>query len=178
VHISTSDKSSTRNILLISDTHSFLDPALDKYFQQADEIWHAGDIGSEELINRIELQAKTNRIVFGNIDNHLIRVRTNEYLIFELAGMKILMIHIAGPFGKYTPQTRQLIKDYQPGILVCGHSHILKVAFDKHHQLLYMNPGACGNHGFHKVRTVLRFQIKEGKPLNLDVIELGSRNLS
>ncbi|HEX5626016.1 MAG TPA: metallophosphoesterase family protein [Saprospiraceae bacterium] len=156
---------------LLSDTHSFLDSKVFQYFETCDEVWHAGDIGSMEILDQLQ-RFRKGHMVYGNIDDHRIRRELKEVDYFELEGHRILLIHIAGPFGKYTPQVRSLIEEYQPSILVCGHSHILKVAFDQKHQLLYLNPGACGKSGFHKVRTLIRFAVDGKQILDMEVIEL------
>lgn len=164
-----------KKILLISDTHGYLDPALEKYFSNVDEVWHAGDIGALDL-DSILPAGKEVKAVYGNIDGTPVRQRFPEDLVFESEGVKVLITHIAGAFGKYTPQVKTLIKEHQPQVLICGHSHILKVMYDKVHQLLYLNPGACGNHGFHHVKTLLRFELESGQIKNLEVIELGKRS--
>ncbi len=160
---------------ILSDTHGWLDPRILHHFADTDEIWHAGDLGQGEVLTPLQ-SIKTCRAVFGNIDGNSIRQLCPEFLIFDIMGLKILLIHIAGPFGSYTPQCRSLIKLHQPNILVCGHSHILKVAFDHSNNLLYINPGAAGRQGFHHVRTVLKLNIGENGPSNFEVIELGKRS--
>lgn len=135
---------------LLSDTHSYLDPKVFNYFESCDEIWHAGDIGSIQIVDQLKEFKKT-QIVFGNIDDHKIRTITKEHELFQAEDFKVLLIHIAGKFGSYNPKVRELIKIEKPGIIVCGHSHILKVAFDQLHQVLYINPGACGKSGFQKL---------------------------
>jgi putative phosphoesterase len=160
---------------LLSDTHSFLDPKILSYFETCDEIWHAGDIGSIEVLDTL-MQFKKFRIVYGNIDGHVIRSVVNETELFQIEEHKILMTHIAGPFGSYNPEIRSIIRKEKPTILVCGHSHILKVAYDQKNELLYINPGSCGKQGFQTVRTIIRFAI-DGKELkNMEVIELQPRN--
>jgi len=161
---------------IISDTHSFLDENVLTYFKEVDEIWHAGDIGSLEVTQQLEAKKKL-RAVYGNIDNAEARVQFPKYQIFAIDECKILLIHIAGSFGKYNYETQQLIKQHRPNILVCGHSHIVKVANDKKNNLLYINPGAAGIYGFHQVRTIIRFEIKNSKPTNMELIELGKRGL-
>jgi putative phosphoesterase len=161
-------------IALLSDTHSFLDPSVIKYLDQVDEIWHAGDIGSEEVLHQLK-KIKPVRAVFGNIDNALIRRQTKETEVFEQNGVKVLMIHIAGAFGKYNPGVKALIETHKPQVLVCGHSHVCKVAFDKQFHLMYVNPGAAGNHGFHAFKTLLRFTLDNGTIKEMEVVELGKR---
>ena len=163
-----------KKIGIISDTHSFLDQQVFQYFKDVDEIWHAGDIGNLVLTNEIEKHKKL-RAVFGNIDSHVVRAVFPKHEIIQIEGCIILMIHIAGAFGKYNDETKKLILEHKPDILVCGHSHIVKIAFDQKYNLLYINSGAAGKHGFHKMRTILRFELNDGKPQNMELIELGSR---
>lgn len=160
---------------LLSDTHSYLDPALEDYFSECDEIWHAGDIGDWSVVEKMLSWNKPLRLVYGNIDDHKMRAETNENEIFTVDGMKIFMTHIGGNPGKYFPRVREIINSEDPDIFVCGHSHILRVIFDKKYDLLYLNPGAAGKHGFHQMRTALRFNIDNGRVLNMEVIELGLR---
>lgn len=160
---------------LISDTHGYLDEKVFQYFQEADEIWHAGDIGTEEVLE--QLQAfKPTVAVWGNVDGGKLRIECKEGEIFERGGVRVLITHIAAKPPKYNKQVLPLIRKYRPKLLVCGHSHILKVEFDKKNDLLFMNPGASGRHGFHKERTLLRFDLSEGKIENLEVIKLGPRS--
>ncbi len=160
-------------IFLLSDTHGYWNTEWIKYFQQADEVWHAGDIGNDNVLNTIQslCKNKTIRIVYGNIDESDIRTQTNEYLYFELENFKILITHIAGTYGKYSTSTQKLIQNYHPDILVCGHSHILKVKWDNAYNLWYINPGAAGKYGVHKVCTALFFELDSGKILNMKIIE-------
>ena len=159
---------------LLSDTHSFLDPAIFDYFAEVDEIWHAGDIGDPEVIKQLS-DFKPVRAVYGNIDEPAIRHEYPENAIFTVAGLKVLITHIGGYPGRYNARIKKLLTEHQPGLYICGHSHILKVMPDEQRELLHMNPGACGRHGFHKMRTVLRFSIDKGIVKDLEVIELGLR---
>lgn len=163
------------SILLISDTHSFLDPSIQPYAQEADEVWHAGDIGKIDVLDQLAKWNSNVKAVYGNIDDHILRVSCPLYHFFTIGKHRVLMIHIAGALEKYNVKTRALIQKYNPTLLVCGHSHILKVKKDYCYNLLYMNPGAAGNHGFHKVRTLLRFNLLPDKMEALEVIELGKR---
>jgi putative phosphoesterase len=140
----------------------------------ADEIWHAGDIGEPDVCAELK-KIKPVKAVYGNIDPASSHNNYPENLIFDCEKVKILMTHIAGSFSKYNPRVKQLIRENKPTVLICGHSHILKVAYDKTHDVLYMNPGACGVHGFHKIKTMLRFSVDGDKLTDLAVIELGSR---
>lgn len=154
---------------LLSDTHSYLDPQIFHHFAACDQIWHAGDIGSMEIIDRLEA-FKPLKIVYGNIDGADIRRRCQEDLFFTCEGMRVLLTHIAGKPPTFTPRMRALLQRQEPDLLVCGHSHILRVS--KHHGLYYLNPGAAGRYGMHTVRTLVRFDINHGKLSNMEVIEL------
>lgn len=163
-----------KKVVLLSDTHGFLDTKIINYVMQADEVWHAGDIGKIEIIDELQ-KLKKLRAVYGNIDGQSIRQIAPEFLYFNSEGLKVLMIHIAGTPGRYNHNTKDLIQKYHPNVLVCGHSHILKVMHDPKFKHLHMNPGAVGISGFHKIRTLLRFEIKKGKIENLEAVELGLR---
>ena len=164
-----------KRILLISDTHSHLDVNLLKYIEDSDEVWHAGDIGSYELCTEIGQKTKF-RAVYGNIDDHKMRVSYPEYDSFSCEKVKVLMTHIGGNPPKYNANSFEKIRQVKPNIFICGHSHILKVMYDKSNELLFMNPGACGVHGFHQVKTALRFEIDQAEIKNLEIIELGKRS--
>lgn len=159
---------------LLSDTHSYLDPKIFDYFSEVDEVWHAGDIGSWEVVEQLEA-FKPLRAVYGNIDDGVFRREFPLDLHFECEGMKVWMTHIGGYPGRYNRRVRDLMAFHAPDLFICGHSHILKVMPDKQHNLLHINPGACGIHGFHKVKTIVRFMIDEGKIENMEVVELGTR---
>ena len=159
---------------LLSDTHGYLDPKIFHHFKNVDEIWHAGDIGSLDVLDQLR-NFKPLRIVYGNIDDTKMRTETNETEIFHVEKMKILMTHIAGRPGRYAKNIPELIAKERPAIFVCGHSHILLVQNDTLNQMLWLNPGACGIKGFHSVRTLLRFSIDSDKIINMEAIELGKR---
>lgn len=159
---------------LLSDTHSFLPSSVFDYFKDCDEIWHGGDVGDPTVLDQLEA-FKPVRGVYGNIDDTAVRKRLPLNLHFTVEGLTVLITHIGGYPGRYTPRVRKLLDEHQPGLYICGHSHILKVMMDKKRGILHMNPGACGNHGFHKVRTLLRFDVENGRVENLEVIELGAR---
>jgi len=163
-----------KKIGLISDTHSYLDPKVFTYFKEVDEIWHAGDIGNLDVLNQLKA-FKPTLAVFGNIDGGQLRVDCKEGEIFEREGVRVLITHIAGQPPRYNPKVLGYIRQYRPKLLICGHSHILQVKPDKTNNLLFMNPGAAGKHGFHKIRTVLRFGLEDGQVKNLEVVELGLR---
>lgn len=160
---------------LLSDTHSHFDPRWREVFKSCDEIWHAGDIGNQSVTEELEKICPV-RAVYGNIDGQDIRIRYPEYQHFEVAGMKVLIIHIAGSLGKYNPRVREIISQLgHVNLLVCGHSHLLKVQMDQQFSWMYMNPGAAGVHGFHQKKTCLRFQVEDGRLSNLELIDLGPR---
>ncbi|MEO9477167.1 MAG: metallophosphoesterase family protein [Cyclobacteriaceae bacterium] len=159
---------------LISDTHYHLEESVFEHFKNCDEIWHAGDIGGLEVLEKLE-EFKPTMAVWGNIDDHEVRAATTEGHVFEREGVRVLMTHIAGKPPRYNKQVHQHILRHKPRLLVCGHSHILKVMPDKANNLIYINPGAAGIHGFHKVKTIMRFDLIAGKIQNMEVIELGLR---
>ena len=159
-------------ILLLSDTHSYIDDRILEYAKNADEIWHAGDFGNLEVIDEL-IKAGTLRGVFGNIDEAKIRAEFPEINVFECEKVKVVMIHIGGYPNKYAPRVKQILKEEKPQIFISGHSHILKVMYDKELEILHLNPGAAGKHGWHKMRTMLRFEINGEKIENLEVVELG-----
>ena len=161
-------------ILLLSDTHSYIDDRILHYASEADEVWHAGDIGDLEVTDALE-KVSTLRAVYGNIDDAKARATFPLNNRFICEGVDVWITHIGGYPPKYNPATREEIKNNPPKLFICGHSHILKVMPDKRYNLLHMNPGACGTHGFHKTRTMLRFEINNGNIENLEVIELGKK---
>ena len=160
-----------KKILLLSDTHGHVDDHIMKYVKESDEVWHAGDIGTTQVTDTIS-NLKPLRAVFGNIDNHELRLSFPEELLFECEDMNIYMTHIGGRPGRYSKGVSEKIKSLKPKIFICGHSHILKIQFDKVNQLLFINPGAIGKHGFHKVRTMVRFVIDKSEIKNMQVIEV------
>ena len=161
---------------LLSDTHSYINDDMLSYFENCDEIWHAGDIGDVEVAQKIQ-DFKPFKAVYGNIDDNNIRSEFPEELFFNCAGVKVYIIHIGGYPPKYTRKLKDRLDELKPDLFICGHSHILKVIPDKTRNLLHMNPGAAGNHGFHKERTMLRFEISNEKITNLELIELGKRGV-
>ena len=161
-------------ILLLSDTHGYIDDQILKFVKQADEVWHAGDIGNLIVTDAITL-LKPLRAVYGNIDNAKIR---SEFLLdaeFTIENIKVFMTHIGGYPNRYNARIKEKLKSDPPDLFISGHSHILKVMPDKKLNLLHMNPGAVGKQGFHSVRTMLRFCIDKKEIKNLEVIELGKR---
>jgi uncharacterized protein len=159
---------------LLSDTHSHMDNGIIEALKGCELIIHAGDIGDFKVIRSLEKIAEV-RAVYGNIDDHLIRREYPEDHLFKLEESTVLMTHIGGYPGKYAPRIRTVLTSQKPDIFICGHSHILKVMQDKTFGLLHMNPGACGHHGFHTIRTILRWEHYGKKIENLRVIELGRR---
>lgn len=161
-------------ILLLSDTHSYIDDRILHFASEADEVWHAGDIGDLSVTDELQKVSKL-RAVYGNIDDHIARKQFPLHQKFICEGVSVWMTHIGGYPPKYNTNTRTQIAKNPPKLFICGHSHILKVMPDKRYGLLHMNPGACGTYGFHQMRTMLRFEINAGKIENLEVIELGKR---
>lgn len=164
-----------KRIGLLSDTHGFLDPRIYEHFKDVDEVWHAGDVGSMDVIDELR-RFKPLRGVYGNIDDHLMRRELPEHNRFLCEDVEVLMTHIGGKPGKYSkPALEELLREKPPQLFICGHSHILLVKMDPRFNMLWMNPGACGIKGFHQVRTILRFVIEGDKISQLEAIELGQR---
>ncbi|WP_235295996.1 metallophosphoesterase family protein [Portibacter marinus] len=163
-----------RRIGLLSDTHSYIDKNILSYFSECDEIWHAGDIGDLKVADEIEA-FKPMRAVYGNIDGADARRRYPLDQRFQVEGMDVWMTHIGGYPGRYNKRVAEVFRINPPDLFICGHSHIMKVMPDKRFGFLHINPGACGHHGFHKIRTMARFTIDNGKVTNLQAIELGGR---
>ena len=163
-----------KKILLLSDTHSYIDARILHYISTVDEVWHAGDIGSLEVTDAIR-HLKPLIAVYGNIDDASIRKTFPLDQHFQCEEVNVWMTHIGGYPPKYNKRTRPLILKHQPKLFICGHSHILKVMNDSKNKVLHMNPGAAGKHGFHQKRTMLRFQINKTKIEDLEVVELGDR---
>lgn len=163
------------NILLLSDTHGYINDTIRRHCAWADEIWHAGDFGNIEVANELR-EVKPLKGVYGNIDGRDLR---NEFPLdahFEIENVKVFMTHIGGYPGRYHARVKPLFLQYTPHLFICGHSHILKVMFDKQYNFLVMNPGAAGITGLHKIRTLLRFQLNNGRIEKPEVIELGTRS--
>lgn len=163
-----------KKIGLLSDTHNWWDNKYEKYFADCDEIWHAGDIGSMDLALQFEA-LKPFRAVYGNIDDTKVRRAYPEFLRFNVENVDVLMTHIGGYPGKYDPFVKTILFANPPKLFITGHSHILKVMFDKKLNCLHINPGAAGKYGFHKVRTLIRFVLDNGNISDLDVIELNDQ---
>lgn len=159
-----------KKILLLSDTHSHIDDGIIKHVHWADEVWHAGDIGDVSVTDAI-MALKPLRAVYGNIDDNVIRIQFPKHLFFNCEDVKVWITHIGGYPGRYPARIRAILDSKRPDLFICGHSHILKVMSDKKYNLLHMNPGAAGRHGFHKVCTMLRFEVYRGKISSLEVVE-------
>src|SRR5260221_1824624 len=160
---------------LISDTHSYLDPRVMDHFKNVDEIWHAGDIGDQSVIRDLQ-KFKPVQAVFGNIDDKTIQTEFPEDLWLDCEGFTIWMTHIGGAPPNYNPRVKKILKDKAPDIFICGHSHILRIKKDPNfNNMLYLNPGAAGNNGFHIMKTLIRFELIKKEIKKMEVIELGKR---
>jgi len=163
-----------QRIALLSDTHNYLDSNIFKYFDSCDQIWHAGDIGTIAIVDELA-KIKPVIAVYGNIDGADVRKVYPKNQIFNCEDVKVYMTHIGGYPNRYSQDILPEIKKEKPSLFICGHSHILKVMYDKVNDLLHINPGAAGNHGFHNVKTFVRFTIDRAIIKDLEVIELGNR---
>ena len=165
-----------KQIVLLSDTHHTLDERFFSHFENADEIWHAGDIGSLDVTDQLKNFAPV-RAVFGNIDNHKIRAHFKKTLLFRCEDVKVMMTHIGGYPNRYAKGIKERLEEIQADLFICGHSHILKVMYDKKIKTMHMNPGAIGDFGIHQVKTVLCFTI-DGKDIKeLRVVEFPKRKI-
>jgi len=156
---------------ILSDTHGILLPKVKKFLSATDEIWHAGDIGSAEVLTELQ-KYKPLRAVYGNIDGIQVRAICKEHLIFEIEKLKVFITHIGGYPGKYHPQSKKMIELEKPGLFICGHSHILKVIYDKKYSLLHINPGAAGIYGMHQSVTAVRLMIDGKEMKDLEVLDI------
>jgi len=160
---------------LLSDTHGYLDEKIFAHFKDCDEVWHAGDIGSAALVDALKA-FKPLRAVYGNIDDKTIQARVPEDLFFDCEGIKVFMTHIGGKPPTYNPRVKKLLLQSNPDLFICGHSHMLQVKRDATlNNMLFVNPGAAGNHGFHVMKTLIRFEIQDKTIKNMEAIELGKR---
>jgi len=159
-----------KKIILLSDTHHSLDKRFFPHFKKADEIWHAGDIGNLSVTDQLKQFAYL-RAVWGNIDNKDIRIEFKKMIFFKCEEVSVMMTHIGGYPGRYAKKIADIIKESRPNLFISGHSHILKVMYDKKYNLLHMNPGAIGDHGIHKFKTILSFKIDQKEILDLNIIE-------
>lgn len=162
------------SIGLLSDTHGYLDDRILHHLRDCDEIWHAGDFGDVAVVDTLEALAPL-RGVYGNIDGQDVRTAVPLVQSFTVEGLKVLMTHIGGYPGHYSPAARALLAEHRPGLFISGHSHILKVMPDARRHLLHLNPGAAGRHGFHQIRTMLLFNVADGAVHQLRALELGPR---
>lgn len=160
-----------KRIGLLSDTHGMWDDKFYEYFNDCDEIWHAGDIGTLQLADKFE-NFKSFRAVYGNIDDASVRAAYPKTSRFEIEGVDVLMTHIGGYPGRYNSGVLKIIKEDTPKLFICGHSHILKVIYDKKYDCLHINPGAAGIYGIHQVRTLIRFVLDNGNIRELEIIEM------
>ena len=156
---------------ILSDTHGYLDAKVEHFFKDCDEIWHCGDIGDISLTDRLEKKCRL-RAVYGNIDGGVIRQTFPEKLLFICEGVKVFLTHIGGYPDHYEISVKTILEQERPQLYVCGHSHILKVMYDKKLHCLHINPGAAGKYGFHKVRTAVRLVVEQGNIKDLEVLEL------
>jgi len=159
-----------KKIILLSDSHHSLDERIFPHLEECDEIWHAGDIGRLEVTDTLKTFAPL-RAVWGNIDDHKIRKEFREVTYFKCQNLKVMMTHIGGYPGRYEKGIKAILKDKRPNLFISGHSHILKVMHDKELDILHMNPGAIGNYGWHKVKTILAFTVNGKEIKDLRVIE-------
>jgi putative phosphoesterase len=160
---------------LLSDTHGYLDKKVFEYFRACDEVWHAGDIGTSSVADELEA-FKPLRAVFGNVDDKALQLRFPEDLYFNCEELSVWITHIGGAPPNYNPRIKKLLQKRLPDIFICGHSHILRIKKDPaFHDMLYLNPGAAGNHGFHHMKTLVRFEVRGKEIKNMEVIELGKR---
>lgn len=159
---------------LLSDTHGYLDPRIFEYFKDCDEVWHAGDIGTGAVADTLE-DFKPFRAVYGNIDDINLQTRYHEDLFFQCEEIKVWITHIGGTPPNYNPKIKKILRQQIPDLFICGHSHMLRIKRDPNLDMLYVNPGAAGNQGFHAMKTIIRFNIAEAKIEKMEVIELGKR---
>lgn len=167
-----------KTIGLLSDTHSYWDDRFAVHFADCDEIWHAGDVGSLDVLERLEAIGPPVRAVCGNIDYGEVRRRLPEVQCFSIEGVNVWMTHIGGYPGKYAFGLMRHLREHKIGLFISGHSHILKVMPDKELDLLHVNPGAAGRHGWQRVRTIVKMKIDDGAVRELDVIELDKMRIS
>lgn len=162
---------------LLSDTHGHIDKEILDFFSDTDEIWHAGDIGNIEILEKLE-SYKPIRAVFGNCDDYQTRLSTKEHLRFKIENIDVWITHIGGYPDKYAPQVKHEIIKNPPTLFISGHSHILKVIYDKKLRLLHINPGAAGNKGIHKFITAIKFEIDNGQIKNLQIFEKNRKSIN
>jgi len=159
-----------KKIGVLSDTHNSIDEKVIKFFKDCDEVWHSGDIGDIKVADKLE-KLFNFKAVYGNIDGYDIRLRYPKVKIFECENVKVVLTHIGGYPGRYDRSIYPILISEHPKLFICGHSHITKVMYDKHLELLHINPGAAGLYGIHKVRTAIRFEINNDRIENLEILE-------
>ena len=164
----------SQKVCILSDTHGFLDPRILPFLDDCVEVWHAGDFGGLEIADQLKARLPL-RGVYGNIDGPEVRREYPEALSFTFAGVKVSMLHIGGKPGKYPAQARALLTSEKPDLYICGHSHIMRAMPDPKYNTFHLNPGACGNQGFHDVKTIVFIHFSEGKMARMEVAELGLR---
>lgn len=162
-----------KRIGILSDTHGLWDDRFASYFKDCDEVWHAGDIGDYGIVERLQEIVPVVRAVSGNVDHGMVKRKCREIEIFNVEGVKVLLTHIGGYPGRWAKGMKQLLHDEYIGLMVDGHSHILKVIYDKELSLLHINPGGAGTAGWHKVRTLVKLTIDEEDMRDCEIIELG-----
>jgi uncharacterized protein len=165
-----------QSIGLLSDTHGFIDDHLYKFFEKCDELWHAGDLGNIETADKLA-EFKPLRAVYGNIDNDRVRIQYPQFLRFNCEKTDVLITHIGGYPGHYDPSIKSVFLVNPPKLFIAGHSHILKVIYDKRFKLLFINPGAAGNSGFHNVKTAIRFIVDNNQIKDLEIWESSRRKI-
>lgn len=165
------NRTDMKRIGIISDTHGSCPSDIKQFLQACDEVWHAGDVGSEATLSEWE-RFKPLTAVYGNIDDYRVQKRLSEWAVFKCEDCKIIMTHIGGYPGRYNADVVDKIKKERPDVLIDGHSHILKVMRDPKHNLMFFNPGAAGNHGLHQFRTALRLKIEGKRLFDLEVLEI------
>lgn len=162
-----------KRIGILSDTHGYWDDRYSLYFKDCDEVWHAGDIGDYGIIERLKDIVPVVRVVSGNIDHGMVKRKCRELEIFSVENVKVLLTHIGGYPGKWAKGMKQLLRDEGINLMVDGHSHILKVIYDKELELLHINPGAAGQAGWHRVRTLVKLTIDDENMRDCEIVELG-----
>ena len=159
------------HIGILSDTHGYIHPRIIDFFSNVNEIWHAGDMGTIDIARQLK-GLKPLRAVFGNIDGQDVRIEYSEVTLFQIEQVKVIMTHIGGYPGRYDPRARLILEREKPNLFVCGHSHILKVIYDKKYNLLHINPGAAGKYGIHKSITAIRLIIEGDMMRDLEVLDI------
>lgn len=163
-----------KRIGILSDTHGYWDDRFARYFSDCDEIWHAGDIGDYAIVERLQDVAPVVRAVAGNIDHGMVKRKCRELEIFDAEGVRVLLTHIGGYPGKWAKGMKQLLRENNIALMVDGHSHITKIIYDRELELLHINPGAAGQAGWHKVRTLVKLTIDGNDMRDCEIVELNN----